>query len=153
MPKGVYDRGYKRKIGISHYGYETITLTHHPMANKAGVVLIHRVIMSRKLGRWLRRDEHVHHIDGNRRNNNPTNLLVVSRSEHTKIHRGVPPDEFSHIKWKSQQWGTRNVSRGLCFRCCALLAGKQYCARHMKLAREKMRRIRLKKKQKIVKMA
>jgi hypothetical protein len=34
------------------------------------------------LGRRLRRDEHVHHLDGNRLNNLPSNLQVLSASAH-----------------------------------------------------------------------
>jgi hypothetical protein len=47
--------------------------------------LEHRVIMAEVLGRPLRSDEQVHHIDGNRANNDPSNLVIVDASEHTKI--------------------------------------------------------------------
>lgn len=46
----------------------------------------HRRIMRLKLGRDLRDDEVVHHIDGNPLNNKPSNLEVMSRSEHTRMH-------------------------------------------------------------------
>lgn len=47
----------------------------------------HRVIVEKMLGRELRQDELVHHIDGNKKNNNPDNLMIVTRAEHAKIHR------------------------------------------------------------------
>lgn len=47
----------------------------------------HRFVAKEMLGRELMPDEVVHHIDGNKRNNSPDNLLVVTRSEHAKIHR------------------------------------------------------------------
>lgn len=47
----------------------------------------HRVVMEEKLGRKLKSGEIVHHIDGNRRNNHPDNLQLVTRSEHINIHR------------------------------------------------------------------
>mgnify|MGYP002624931186 CR=1 FL=1 len=47
----------------------------------------HRVIAEQMLGRPLKAGEIVHHIDGNKRNNDPSNLMVCSsQSEHCKIH-------------------------------------------------------------------
>lgn len=46
----------------------------------------HRYIMEQVLGRTLSRDEVVHHIDGDRTNNDLSNLVVMSRSEHSKLH-------------------------------------------------------------------
>ena len=34
----------------------------------------------------MRADEEVHHIDGNHFNNDPDNLIALSKSEHAKIH-------------------------------------------------------------------
>lgn len=39
------------------------------------------------MGRYLTPLETVHHLDGDRRNNRATNLVVVSRKDHQKIHR------------------------------------------------------------------
>ena len=49
----------------------------------------HRLIMSRILGRPLHRAEVVHHIDGDKLNNVPSNLVVMTRSEHVKLHRSL----------------------------------------------------------------
>lgn len=46
----------------------------------------HRHIMQLHLGRKLSFNEVVHHIDGNKRNNNLSNLEVMTRSEHIKHH-------------------------------------------------------------------
>lgn len=46
----------------------------------------HRYLVEQFIGRKLSRNEVVHHIDGNKKNNDISNLKVMSLSEHTKIH-------------------------------------------------------------------
>jgi len=46
----------------------------------------HRVVMEEFLGRKLLKSEVVHHIDGNKKNNSITNLELLSREEHGKLH-------------------------------------------------------------------
>lgn len=47
----------------------------------------HRVVVEKKLGRKLLRGEVVHHIDGDKRNNAPENLVVfASQSAHVRYH-------------------------------------------------------------------
>ena len=51
----------------------------------------HRVVAEQMLGRPLRKGEVVHHIDGNKRNNDPSNLMVFkSQAEHVKYHAEHP---------------------------------------------------------------
>ncbi len=50
-----------------------------------------RKIMANKLDRELESTEIVHHIDGNWKNNDLSNLVITNRSEHATIHhKGVP---------------------------------------------------------------
>jgi Trp operon repressor len=47
----------------------------------------HRVVAERKLGRALLTGEIVHHKDGNRHNNAPENLEVITQAQHIREHR------------------------------------------------------------------
>ncbi len=48
--------------------------------------VVHRKIAEEKIGRKLLPGEEVHHIDGNHFNNDPNNIIILSKSEHAKIH-------------------------------------------------------------------
>lgn len=48
----------------------------------------HRIVAEQILGRPLKPGEVVHHIDRNKRNNNPDNLMVfASQADHVKWHK------------------------------------------------------------------
>ena len=50
-------------------------------------IKVHRAVMERHIGRKLTKDEHIHHIDGDRTNNSLSNLRLMTRGEHSKLHR------------------------------------------------------------------
>jgi len=47
---------------------------------------LHRYLVEKNIGRTLLRSEEVHHINFNTRDNDITNLLVVNRKDHLKLH-------------------------------------------------------------------
>lgn len=48
---------------------------------------VHVVKMEARIGRHILPDEHVHHIDGDKENNDINNLALVTRSGHMRLHR------------------------------------------------------------------
>lgn len=50
------------------------------------IVFEHRTVAEQKIGRSLTKNDIVHHLDGDKENNNPDNLVVITRAEHSKIH-------------------------------------------------------------------
>ena len=78
--------GIKLTQGANNHGYRMILKPEHPFATRRGYVMEHRLVAEKKLGRFLTKREDVHHIDGNKQNNQSSNLMVVSRSEHRLLH-------------------------------------------------------------------
>lgn len=50
-------------------------------------VLVHRFVVEAHIGRKLSSSECVHHIDGNKLNNDISNLEIMTFAEHAKTHR------------------------------------------------------------------
>ena len=67
-------------------GYIGILVPGHPNGFGAGYVLEHRLVMEREIGRYLRPDEVVHHINRNRKDNRIENLQLTDRSQHMSRH-------------------------------------------------------------------
>ena len=74
-------------VGIVKRGdYLNAIVPDHPKATRHGYILLHRVIMENAIGRMLTELEIVHHKDHDRFNNDISNLELMSRQEHSRIH-------------------------------------------------------------------
>lgn len=77
-------------------GYIEVYLPTHPKARQNGYIKEHRLVMEKHLGRLLLDCENVHHINGDKSNNNISNLELwnVSQPSGQRI-----PDK---IKWAKE---------------------------------------------------
>jgi hypothetical protein len=72
-------------------GYLVVCCVGHPRARPKGhYVYVHVLIAEQRLGRFLHPWEVAHHIDGNKRNNRPDNIEVMSRKIHSRHHAKKP---------------------------------------------------------------
>lgn len=76
-------KGGKTKDGRGHI---YIKSPNHPFKNARGYVYEHRLIMEKRLGRYLRKNEIVHHKNGKEDDNRIENLELTNQSEHIKLH-------------------------------------------------------------------
>lgn len=80
------EKSYRRKHSM---GYCLILSEKHPYKNKVGYVPEHRLVMEKKIGRYINpKKEHVHHIDKDKKNNNIKNLILLTPIDHIRIHQG-----------------------------------------------------------------
>ena len=75
----------KGGISVTEYGYLRFN---HTKANGSNAGRrLHDIIAEMKIGRPLSKDEIVHHLDGDKLNNHPNNLVVMTRGQHTTLHK------------------------------------------------------------------
>jgi hypothetical protein len=81
-----YHKGFTKTSN----GYILVFNPDHPNARKHGYVSQHVLLMSEKIGRALNDNEVVHHIDGNKSNNNMDNLELMAKFDHKSFHSKQP---------------------------------------------------------------
>lgn len=129
-PRGPRDKAHCRQPIARQKdkaGYWLAYVPDHPRANAKGLVREHRLVLEKKIGRYLLPTEDVHHKDENKANNDPDNLeLMPSRSDHIRHHnlqrssaavlRAKPTEELAAMyQWDSsveiaRRYGTSPAS-------------------------------------------
>ncbi|MCX5844307.1 MAG: HNH endonuclease signature motif containing protein [Deltaproteobacteria bacterium] len=69
------------------HGYIYLTKKEHPFADKRGMIFEHRLVIEKHLGRYLKPEEVVHHINGVLDDNRIENLMLFPNNKaHLKFH-------------------------------------------------------------------
>lgn len=90
--------------GVNSEGYVMLYLPDHARADSSGLVPEHVVVWERETGMSVPAGMVIHHLDGQKNNNDIGNLCLMTRRGHTRHHRlGKPLSEG----WR------QNVSRGV----------------------------------------
>lgn len=113
-------KGGKRK---DKFGY-----IHIWISEKQKLVREHRLVMEQHLGRALRPNEDVHHINGVKDDNRIENLQLVTKSQHTHLHKADKPNPRRNRSWCD-------------YPSCNILTGSHYklCNKHYKLQWQRVR--------------
>lgn len=86
--KGEQNNMWKGGRSIASNGYVLIRVElSHPLCDIRGYAYEHRLVASEKIGRLIKSSEHVHHINGDKTDNRPENLEVLTIAEHRLLHR------------------------------------------------------------------
>ena len=95
---------------VTHHGYILIYAPDHPGCDVNKEVLEHRIVMERKIGRYLNDGEVVHHINGIRGDNRIENLVLCKNDSrhHKDYHKGDGIEGYfkkGHIPWNKGMKG------------------------------------------------
>ena len=112
-------------------GYKMLYRPEHPSAMKSGWIYEHIYIVEKYNNITLKDNEVVHHLDGCKENNRLSNLVVLDRAAHVKIHEWLD---------KNIPFGTLSNDIKRCNVCQETLQYKQKigcCPEHGDIARRK----------------
>lgn len=87
---------------VDKHGYVRVLMSDHPHADPKGYVKEHLVIVCRALGRKLPPRAEVHHVNEDKADNVPPNLVLCpSRSYHCLLHQRTRAlDGCGHASWR-----------------------------------------------------
>jgi hypothetical protein len=115
------------KIGktVKKGEYVYAVVPDHPRAIKFGYILVHRVVMENHLGRLLDSGEIVHHVNGDKKNNDISNLEVMSKREHARRHALAVGRAMVELRcpWCGKIFAVRRgqsfLAKGYEYTCCS----------------------------------
>lgn len=103
-------------------GYVKVFVPDHPNASKDGYVMEHVLVIEKHIGRYVEKDEVVHHINHIRDDNRIENLLLMTSKEHAAFHMN---ERKRNGTWKIYTRPVRNITTGETFESIKT-AGEKY---------------------------
>lgn len=109
LPAGSFSRfvkGHHNRILEYHFktgeftrnGYVYVYAPDHPYPTQGKYVNRGRLVLERKMGRYLSMDEEVHHINCIRDDDREENLMAVTRGQHNREHH--KPKLMIEKRWR-----------------------------------------------------
>jgi len=98
-----------KKAGYEGKGYLMVKVFDHPLLPEGTKIAQHRLKMINRIKRLLRKNEVVHHIDGDISNNRIGNLQLMERGQHSSHHNlgSHPHSEAQRKKWSAERTGKK----------------------------------------------
>lgn len=120
------------KISYASSGHPYFYMPSHPLARKNGTVSLSRHRASVKVGHWLREDELVWHEDGDAKNTDPSNLMVISKAEAMQANAPYFGNRVTKIcEWCGKEFSVSESHadrRSHCSSKCAQMASRKFHA-------------------------
>lgn len=89
---------FKKKTGKwFSCGYILIYCPDHPFKNSSDGVFEHRLIVEREIGRYLTKEEVVHHLNGKKDDNRIENLKILNKRTHAQLHWSPITKKYANI--------------------------------------------------------
>ena len=104
-------RGKNGRYKVKASGYILVYSPKHPNKTSADCVFEHRLEVEKYLGRYLTKDQVVHHINHIKDDNNIKNLEVINKKEHSKLHWDSIKKKFTTMGTKCNHSDIMNIKK------------------------------------------